>query len=184
MDRVRGLGRAMFAAILLMVGGVLNIIYGIAAIGNSSFFVHNTKYVFASLKGWGWITLILGILELLASVSLFGGGAYGRWFAIVVGALAAIGALLSIPAYPLWSIAIFALSLWIIYGLVIYGEPEPKPGVRTVAGRPAHSRRRTTAASVSPQVQAILPLTKRRRERRSPRTIEERLSGRYPRLAL
>lgn len=43
MDRVRGLGRAIFAAVLLMIGGVLNIIYGIAAIGNSSFFVHNTR---------------------------------------------------------------------------------------------------------------------------------------------
>lgn len=139
MDGVRGLGRAIFAAILLMVGGVLNIIYGIAAIGNSSFFVHNTKYVFSSLKGWGWITLILGILEILASLSLFRGGAYGRWFAIVVGALAAIGALLSIPAYPLWSIAIFALSLWIIYGLVIYGEPEETvvSGPSQGAGPPA-----------------------------------------------
>ena len=124
MDQVKGLGRAMLAAVLLMVGGVLNIIYGIAAIGNSSFFVHNTKYVFSDLKGWGWITLILGILELLAALSLFGGGAYGRWFAIFVGALAAIVALLSIPAYPLWSIAIFALSLWIIHGMVVYGEPE------------------------------------------------------------
>ena len=128
MDRVRGLGRAVFAAVLLMVGGVLNIIYGIAAIRNSSFFVHNQKYVFSSLKGWGWITLILGILEILASLSLFGGGAYGRWFAIFVGALAAIGALLSIPAYPLWSIAVFGLSLWIIHGLVIYGESEPTSG--------------------------------------------------------
>jgi len=124
MQQVRGLGRAMFAAVLLMVGGILNIIYGIAAIGNSHFFVNNTKYVFGDLKSWGWITLILGILELLASVSLFGGGAYGRYFAIVVGALAAIGALLEIPAYPLWSIAIFALSLWIVYGLVIYGEDQ------------------------------------------------------------
>ena len=140
MDQVRGLGRALFAAVLLMIGGVLNIIYGIAAIGNSKFFVHNTKYVFSSLKGWGWTTLILGILEVLASVSLFGGGAYGRWFAIVVGALAALGALLSIPAYPLWSIAIFALSLWIIYGLVIYGEGEPAAGSGRSAGaapRPA-----------------------------------------------
>jgi hypothetical protein len=133
-DRVRGLGRAIFAAVLLMIGGVLNIIYGIAAIGNSSFFVRNTHYVFASLRGWGWITLILGILEVLASVSLFGGGEYGRWFAIVVGALAALSALLSIPAYPLWSIAIFALSLWIVYGLVVYGEPEPAPARGPSAG--------------------------------------------------
>ena len=125
MDQVRGLGRAMFAGILLMVGGVLNVIYGIAAISNSHFFVNNTHYVFSNLKGWGWITLILGILELIASLSLLAGGAFGRYFAIFVGSLAAIGALLSIPAYPLWSIAIFALSLWIVYGLIIYAEDAP-----------------------------------------------------------
>ncbi|HUO70044.1 MAG TPA: hypothetical protein VMU39_04645 [Solirubrobacteraceae bacterium] len=124
MDQVRGLGRAIFAATLLMIGGVLNVIYGIAAIGNSHFFTRNAHYVFSNLKGWGWITLILGILEILASLSLFGGGNYGRWFGIIVGSLAAISALLSIPAYPLWSIAVFALSLWIIYGLAIYGQPE------------------------------------------------------------
>jgi len=148
MNEIRGAGRAIFAAVLLMIGGVLNIIYGIAAIGNAHFFTHNTHYVFASLKGWGWIILILGILEVLASVSLFAGGEYGRWFAIVVGALAALGALLSIPAYPLWSIATFALSLWIIYGLVIYGEPEPTPVSEPSTGAPppaAGARPRPTA---------------------------------------
>ncbi len=119
MDRVRGVGRAIFAAVLLMIGGVLNIIYGIAAIGNSKFFVHDTHYVFASLKSWGWITLVLGILEILASLSLFRGGTFGRYFGIAVGSLAAIGALLDIPAYPFWSLAVFALSLWIIYGLTL-----------------------------------------------------------------
>lgn len=126
MDHVRGLGRAMFAAILLMVGGVLNVIYGIAAISNSHFFVSNQHYVFSNLKGWGWITLIIGVLELIASLSLFAGGAFGRYFAIFVGCLAAIDALLSIPAYPLWSIAVFALSLWIIHGLIVYSEDVPR----------------------------------------------------------
>jgi hypothetical protein len=126
MDQVRGLGRAMFAAILLMVGGVLNVIWGIAAIGNSHFFVNNQHYVFASLKGWGWITLIIGVLELIASLSLFVGGSFGRYFAIFIGCLAAIDALLSIPAYPLWSIAIFALSVWIIHGLIVYAEDVPR----------------------------------------------------------
>jgi hypothetical protein len=123
-DNVRGLGRAIFAAVLLLIGGVLYVIYGIAAISNSKFFVHNTKYVFGDLKTWGWVTLILGILALLAAASLFGGGAFGRWFGIFVGALIAIESLLQIPSYPLWSIAIFALSLYIIYGLVIYGQPD------------------------------------------------------------
>ena len=122
MDNVRGLGRALFAAVLLMIGGVLNVIYGIAAIGNSHFFVADTHYVFADLRAWGWVALILGVLQLLASVSLFAGGTYGRWFGIIAGSLAAIAALLDIAAYPLWSLGIFALSLWIVYGLVVYGE--------------------------------------------------------------
>jgi hypothetical protein len=124
MEGTRGVGRAIFAAVLLMIGGVLNIFWGIAAIGNSHFFVHNQKYVFSNLKGWGWVTLIIGILEILASISLFGGGTYGKWFGVIVGSLAAIGALLSIPAYPLWSIAVFALSIWIVYGLLVLGEPD------------------------------------------------------------
>jgi hypothetical protein len=124
-DQVRGLGRALFAAVLLLVGGILNIIYGIAAIGKSSFFVQNTHYVFGDLKTWGWVTLIIGIIMLIAAISLFGGGTFGRWFGVLAGSLAAIGALLDIPAYPFWSLAVFALSLWVIYGLIIYGDPEP-----------------------------------------------------------
>ncbi len=131
MDEVRGLGRAIFAAVFLMIGGILNVIYGIAAISNSSFFVHNTKYVFASLKGWGWVMLILGVIELLAAMSLFAGNSFGRWFGIFAASLASIGALLDIPAYPFWSLAVFALSLWIIHGLVVYGEPAEPTGRRT-----------------------------------------------------
>jgi hypothetical protein len=122
MNEVRGLGRAIFAAVFLMIAGVLNVIYGIAAIGNSHFFVANQHYVFGSLKSWGWVTLIIGILELLAAASLFQGNTFGRWFGIFAASLAAIGALLDIKAYPFWSICIFALSLWIIHGLVVYGE--------------------------------------------------------------
>ena len=123
MTEIRGRGRAAFAGVLLMVGGFLNIVYGIAAIGNSHFFARDTHYVFSNLKTWGWITLILGILEIVASMSLFTGGDFGRWFGIVIGSLAAIGALLDIPSYPLLSLAIFFLSLWIVQGLAVYREP-------------------------------------------------------------
>jgi hypothetical protein len=122
---VKGEGRTLFAAVLLLIGGILNVIYGIAAIGNSAFFASGTHYVFGSLSSWGWITLILGVVELLAAASLFGGGTFGRWFAIIAAALTAIDALLDIPAYPFWSLAIFVTSLWIIFGLVAYGETGP-----------------------------------------------------------
>jgi len=125
MDDTRGGSAIILAGTFLMLGGVLNVIYGIAAISNSKFFVNETKFIFSDLKTWGWIVLIIGILELFASFSLLSGKSFGRWIGLVVGSLNAIGALLSISAYPLWSLAIFALSLWIIYGLAVYWEPRP-----------------------------------------------------------
>jgi len=125
MNEVRGFGRAVLAMVFLLIGGVLNVVYGIAAIGNSHFFAHDTHYVFSSLNGWGWVTLIIGIIELFAAISLIQGNTFGRWFGIFAASLAAIGALLDIPAYPFWSLAVFGLSLWIIQGLVVYGESQP-----------------------------------------------------------
>jgi hypothetical protein len=114
-DRVTGWW--LFAGILLIVAGVLNIIWGIGAIGDAKFFVANQKYIISSLHTWGWVTLILGGLELVAGFSLFAGGGFGRWVGIFAAALASISALLSIPAYPFWSLCVFALSLIILYEL-------------------------------------------------------------------
>jgi hypothetical protein len=108
----------VFAAILLLVAGVLNIIYGIAAIGDSKFFTENVTYVISGLHTWGWILLIIGVLELVAAFSLFSGGEFGRWFGIFIASLNAIGALLAMAgAYPFWALGIFALSIIIIYKL-------------------------------------------------------------------
>ena len=114
-DRVTGWW--MFAGILLLVGGTLNVIWGIAAIGDAKFFVADQKYIISSLHTWGWVTLILGVLELIAGFSLFSGGGFGRWVGIFAAALASISALLSIPAYPFWSLCVFALSVIILYEL-------------------------------------------------------------------
>jgi len=114
-DRVTGWW--IFAGILLFIGGILNIIWGIAAIGESHFFVGEYHFIISSLKTWGWITLIVGVAELFAGFSLFAGGDYGRWFGIIVAALAAINALFDIVAYPIWSLCVFVLALVILYEL-------------------------------------------------------------------
>ncbi len=129
---MRGLGRAVFAAILLLIAGTLNIIYGIAAIGDANFFVGNTSYVFSSLHTWGWITVILGVIQLTAGFLLFGGGTYGRVIGIAAATLGAIGALLSVGGnYPFWSLGIFAICIIVIHGLVVYGEELPDDRART-----------------------------------------------------
>jgi hypothetical protein len=122
---MRGVGSALFAGILLLVAGTINVIYGIAAIGNASFFVNDNRYVFASLHTWGWITVILGVIQLTAALSLFGGGAYGRVVGIIAATIGAVGSLLSIGGtYPFWSLGIFAICLIVIHGLAVLGEPK------------------------------------------------------------
>ena len=126
---MRGAGRALFAAILLLVAGTINIIYGIAAIGDANFFVDSNRYVFSNLNTWGWITLILGIVQITAAISLVGGGTYGRVIGIAAATFGAVGALLSVGGtYPFWSLGVFALCVIVIHGLIVYGEPEPSRG--------------------------------------------------------
>jgi hypothetical protein len=114
-------GWVTFAAALLGVAGILNVIYGIAAIADSSFFVNDQKYILSNLHTWGWVILVLGVLQLFACASLFGGGLYGRVVAIAAASLSAIAALMAIPAYPFWSLAIFALDIIIIHQVATRG---------------------------------------------------------------
>jgi hypothetical protein len=116
----RGTGWTTFAGVLLLIAGALNIIYGIAAIDQASFFVNDSKYVFSDLQTWGWIGLILGIMQVLAAFSVWRGGLYGRWFGILVLSLNAIAQLLMIPSYPFLSLALFSLDILALYGLAAY----------------------------------------------------------------
>ena len=114
-DRVTGWW--VFAAIMLLISGTLNVIWGIAAIGNSTFFTANARYVVSGLHTWGWITLLLGVIELCAGFSLFAGGGFGRWVGIIAASLTSIAALMSIPAYPFWSLCVFALAIIVVFEL-------------------------------------------------------------------
>ena len=132
-------GWVTFAGVMLFIVGVLNVIYGIAAIGDSSFFVQDQKYILSNLNTWGWVTLLLGVLQLVAAFSLWAGNLYGRAVAILAASLSALAALLSIPAYPFWSLAIFAIDIIVIYQVAMYGgagnEDESTPEARHAARR-------------------------------------------------
>jgi hypothetical protein len=120
-EDIQGAGWVMFAGIMILIVAVLNIIYGFAAIDDSKFFVEDTKFILSDLNTWGWIILIIGVLQLFAGFSIWAGGEYGRWIGLITASVSAIGALLSIPGYPFWSLAIFAMDILIIYGLAAYG---------------------------------------------------------------
>ena len=122
---MRGAGSAIFAAILLMIAGTINIIYGIGALDDANVFVNDTRLIFSNLNSLGWALIILGVIQLTAGFSLMAGGTYGRVIGIAAATIGAIGALLGVGgAYPFWSLGIFAICLIVIHGLVVYGEPE------------------------------------------------------------
>jgi hypothetical protein len=120
---IRGAGRAVFAATLLLIAGTLNIIYGIGALDGANVFEDDKRYVLSNLNTLGWVLIILGIIQLTGGFSLFAGNAYGRVIGIVGASLGAIGALLSIGgSYPWWSLALFALCVYVVHGLLVFGE--------------------------------------------------------------
>jgi hypothetical protein len=121
-DDDRGIGWVAFAGVLLLLVGTMNTIEGIAAIGNAHFFVANAHYVFGDLKTWGWITLCLGVLQLIVGLGVFVKNQFARWAGVGVLGLNALAQLLMMPAYPFWSLSLLALDVLAIYGLVAYGK--------------------------------------------------------------
>ena len=125
---MRGAGRIVFAGTLLLIAGFLNIIYGIGALDSANIYANDTRYIFTNLNTLGWVLIILGVIQLTGGFSLIAGNTYGRVLGIVGGTLGAIGALLSIGgAYPWWSLAIFALCVYVVHGIIVYGEDETAP---------------------------------------------------------
>ena len=122
---MRGAGRVVFAAFLLMIVGTINIIYGIGALDDANIFVNDTRFILDDLNTLGWVLIVLGVIQLIAGFSLLAGNTFGRVVGIVGGSLGAIGALLSIgQGNPWWSLAVFALCVYIVHGLIVFGEDE------------------------------------------------------------
>jgi hypothetical protein len=131
----------MFAGVMLLVVGTLNIIYGIGALDDANIFVNDKRFIFTNLNTLGWVLIVLGVIQLTGGFSLLAGNTYGRVIGIAAGSLGAIGALLSIGGnYPWWSLGVFALCIYIVAGILAY---DPEEEVSTGTGVRADSSTRT-----------------------------------------
>ena len=120
----RGLGMVVFAGVLLAVIGFFNLLDGIAALANSHIFIGNAHYVVGDLRTWGWVTLILSVLQLLAAVGVLAGNQLACWFGVAVIGLSAIDMMFFLPAYPFWALMIIAVDVVALWGLCAYGSRE------------------------------------------------------------
>ena len=117
----KGAGWMSFAAIMLVIGGVLGLIDGIVAVSKSSFYVAGAHFVFSDLNTWGWIVMVAGALTLVSGLYVLSGSELARWFGIGMAGLQAVAQILMIQAYPFWSLCVFAIDLVVIYALAVYG---------------------------------------------------------------
>jgi hypothetical protein len=120
-EQAAGSGWITFAGVMIVMVAILNIIDGIAAVSNSSFFINDAKYILSDLKTWGWIVLLIGVVQLFVAFGIWAGSNVARWAGIVIVSVNAIAQLLFIPAYPFWALAIFSLDVLVLYGLAAYG---------------------------------------------------------------
>ncbi len=122
-ERSQAKGWAVFAAVMLLILGGLDALYGLAAILNNEIvIVGGHGVIVADITTWGWVTLILGLVMLGTGAGLLAGNSVARWAAVFIVAVGAILQLPWFPAAPLWSILVIALSVIVIYQLTAHWE--------------------------------------------------------------
>ncbi len=116
-------GGAVFAAVLMMVAGVFQVIAGITAIVKDQFFAKTPNYILTfDVSGWGWIHLAFGALLVVAGFFVLRGDVWARAVAIGLVALSAIANFLFLPYYPFWALLIIGIDVFVIWALATYGR--------------------------------------------------------------
>jgi|SRR4051794_9691075 hypothetical protein len=114
-------GWVLFAGMMIGLIGVMNLIYGIAAVGDSTFFVANTKFVFSDLHTLGWAMIVIAVIQGAASIGIIARVQFARWLGVAIAFANAVLQTLMMPAYTWWSLSLFIVDMLVIYALIVYG---------------------------------------------------------------
>ena len=120
-DSDRAVGWIVFAAIVLALVGGLNGIYGTAAIASSHFYVADREYVVGNLETYGWLMLLIGVVQFFAAMGVLAFAQWARWVGVASAAANGIVQLLVMPAAPFLALTLLAMDVLVVYGLVAYG---------------------------------------------------------------
>jgi hypothetical protein len=116
-----GYGWVAFAGVMLLLLATLNGIDGVAAVSDSKFFTANATYILSGLNTYGWVLIVISVVQGLAGIGVWAQVKGVRWLGVAIAAINAIIQLMFIPAYPFWSLAVFAVDILVIYGLIAHG---------------------------------------------------------------
>jgi hypothetical protein len=122
-------GWIIFAGVMMIVLGIWQVIAGLSALFKDTFYVATPNYIFEfDVTTWGWIHLILGTVVALAGFALSTGATWGRVVGVLVAIVSATSNFLFIPYYPVWSIAMVTVAVFVIYALIVHGGEMREPG--------------------------------------------------------
>lgn len=129
------MGGTVFAATTIMIIGMFQVIMGISALAQDEIFVNGTNYTYdIDVTGWGWIHLILGAIMMVTGVFLYTAAPWARALGIVMAVLSAVDQFFFLPYYPLWSMVVIALDIFVIWSLATVIGPAPSgPPPRSAA---------------------------------------------------
>jgi hypothetical protein len=118
-----GVGWLTFAGVMLIVSGLIDVVHGLWALDRAD--TRSNLLLYADkLGGWGWFYLILGIILVLAGIGVFYRSQWARWTGVIVASIAIVGNALWVFVFPVQVFIIILLASLVVYGLVVYGEPE------------------------------------------------------------
>jgi hypothetical protein len=131
----RGGGRGWydFAGAMFGIAGAFNAIQGLSAIFKKEIFAEEAM-VYQNLQFWGWVWLIVGILQIAGAIMLFSG--QGRVLGIVLAAVSAVVSFTSLGAHPVWAIIVIAIDVLIIHGLTLHAHVDHETAMGVQAPRP------------------------------------------------
>ncbi len=116
-------GWVVFAGVMMILGGILWAIVGLIALFNSDWVVFGREAaLWIDVSGWGWIHLILGLLMALAGFLVIQGNMFGRTVAVILAMLSIVINFVWLPVYPIWSIVIITIDIFIIYAVMVHGR--------------------------------------------------------------
>jgi hypothetical protein len=119
----RAMGGLAFAGTIMVLMGVFQALAGLVAIFNDEFFVVAQNYTFdLDVSAWGWIHLLVGLAVLATGMGLFARKPWAGVAAIMLAMLSALSNFFFIPYYPIWSLLVIGLAIWVIWSLT-------RPGV-------------------------------------------------------
>lgn len=116
-------GWIFFAAIMMIMAGVLWALQGLFALINDDWVVRGENgALLLDITGWGWIHLLLGLVAILIGVLLFRGNMFARIVAVVIACISLVVNFLWIPVVPLWAIVVMVIDVFIIYAVIVHGR--------------------------------------------------------------